>query len=127
VIRWLTLEEVLYLHSETLREHGGRAGVRDQGLLESAIARPRNLHACEGVLDLCPLAAAYACGISCNHPFLDGNKRTAFSALGVFLMLNRARLTASEAEAAVVMLELAAGALEERTLAAWLREHVREV
>jgi death-on-curing protein len=118
---WVALEAVLLLHEESIAEHGGLAGVRDLGLLESALARPQNLFAYEGVSDIARLAAAYAAGIARNHPFADGNKRAAFLALGLFVAINGWRLVADKAEATIVMLDLAAGELEEEALAAWIR------
>lgn len=118
---WVALEAVLLLHEESIAEHGGLAGVRDLGLLESALARPQNLFAYEGVSDIARLAAAYAAGIARNHPFPDGNKRAAFLALGLFVAINGWRLVADKAEATIVMLDLAAGELEEEALAAWIR------
>lgn len=118
---WVALEAVLLLHEESIAEHGGLAGVRDLGLLESALARPQNLFAYEGVSDIARLAAAYAAGIARNHPFADGNKRAAFLALGLFVAINGWRLVADKAEATIVMLDLAAGELEEEALAEWIR------
>ncbi len=118
---WVALEAVLLLHEESIAEHGGLAGVRDLGLLESALARPQNLLAYEGVSDIARLAAAYAAGIARNHPFADGNKRAAFLALGLFVAINGWRLVADKAEATIVMLDLAAGELEEEALAEWIR------
>ena len=111
------------LHEESLATFGGAAGLRDEGLLDSALHRPRNLHELGGVSDLSALAAAYAHGLSRNHPFVDGNKRAAFLAIGVFLAINGRRLTASPVEAVVAMTALAAGELDEPTLAAWIRRH----
>jgi len=118
---WVALEAVLLLHEESIAEHGGLAGVRDLGLFESALARPQNLFAYEGVSDIARLAAAYAAGIARNHPFADGNKRAAFLALGLFVAINGWRLVADKAEATIVMLDLAAGELEEEALAEWIR------
>ena len=111
------------LHEESLATFGGAAGLRDEGLLDSALHSPRNLHELGGVSDLSALAAAYAHGLSRNHPFVDGNKRAAFLAIGVFLAINGRRLTASPVEAVVAMTALAAGELDEPTLAAWIRRH----
>jgi death-on-curing protein len=120
--RWLDQRALLLLHDESLAEHGGAAGLRDAGLLDSALARPLNLALYEKP-DHADLAAAYASGLAQNHPFVDGNKRAAFLAAGLFLALNRYRLSASQADAALTMLALAAGELGEKQLAAWLREH----
>jgi death-on-curing protein len=121
--RWLDKQALLLLHEESLATFGGAAGLRDEGLLDSALHRPRNLHELGGVSDLSALAAAYAHGLSRNHPFVDGNKRAAFLAIGVFLAINGRRLTASPVEAVVAMTALAAGELDEPTLAAWIRRH----
>lgn len=119
-IEWIEFESVLIFHDLQLLEHGGAAGVRDEGGLRSALARPQNL-AAYGDPDLFELAAAYAVGIAKNHPFVDGNKRTAFVTAGAFLDLNGSGLRADEAEAALVFLRLAAGDLTEDALADWLR------
>ena len=121
--RWLDQQALLLLHDESLSTFGGAAGLRDEVLLDSALRRPRNLHELGGVSDLSALAAAYAHGLSRNHPFVDGNKRAAFLAIGVFLAINGRRLTASPVEAVVAMTALAADELDEPTLAAWIRRH----
>ena len=121
--RWLAQQALLLLHEESLSTFGGASGLRDEGLLDSALHRPRNLHELGGVSDLSALAAAYAHGLSRNHPFVDGNKRAAFLAIGVFLAINGRRLTASPVEAVVAMTALAADELDEPTLAAWIRRH----
>jgi death-on-curing protein len=120
--RWLSQQALLLLHGESLAAFGGAPGLRDEGLLDSALARPQNLHAYEGVADICRLAAAYASGIVRNHPFVDGNKRAALAAAGVLLKLNGLNLTASQGAAIAAMLELAAGELPEEAFAAWLRD-----
>lgn len=122
---WIAEEAILLLDEESLAEHGGASGLRDLGLLQSALARPKNLFAYEGVDDIVRLAACYAFGIARNHPFVDGNKRAAFLALGLFLAINGWKLVADKAEATAVMLDLAAGAIEEEELAAWLRARTR--
>ena len=119
---WVLPSVIAAVHDAQLAEHGGAAGERDAGLLASALARPRNLHA-YGETDVCRLAAAYASGIVRNHPFIDGNKRTAFLAAYVFLGLNGLDLGADEVEAAAAMLMLASGDLEEEAFADWLRRH----
>lgn len=121
--RWVSQRALRLLHLESLREFGGAEGLRDEGLLESALARPRNLHSYEGETDLCRLATAYASGIVRNHPFVDGNKRAALAAAGVFLMLNGLDLVADKAEATVAVLDLATGDLPEDGFAAWLRDN----
>jgi death-on-curing protein len=119
-------EVVLAIHGRQLAEHGGAAGVRDPGLLASALARPKNLLAySEEEPDLATLAAAYAYGIATNHPFVDGNKRTAYVACRTFLKLNGRDLDATQEEKYVTFLRLAEGALSEEELAAWLRERLR--
>lgn len=117
--RWLTAVAIHTMHEELIAEHGGSSGVRDQGLLESALARAQNLLA-YGKPTLAEMAASYAFGIARNHPFVDGNKRTALMAAFVFLGLNGQRLVAPEAEAVVMTLELASGACGEAEYAAWL-------
>lgn len=118
--RWIDRQALELLHAETLAEHGGLEGLRDAGLLESALARPRNLYAYEGETDIPRLAAAYAVGIARNHPFADGNKRAAFLAMGLFLALNGLRLTAGQPDATRTMLALAAGDFGEDDLVRWL-------
>ncbi|MDB5431486.1 MAG: type toxin-antitoxin system death-on-curing family toxin [Caulobacter sp.] len=122
---WLSREFVLALHEDVLTETGGAAGVRDEGLLESALARPLNRFAYEGVEDLIELAATYGVAISSNHPFIDGNKRTAFMALGMFLDDHDLELTASNEEATDIMMGVAKGEMGIDALTAWLRSRVR--
>ena len=110
------------MHNRQLAEHGGSEGIRDSGLLESALQRPRNKYA-YGEPDLSDLAAAYAYGIARNHPFVDGNKRTALVASLTFLELNGSKMISTQAENVAVFFALAAGELDEDALAAWLREH----
>lgn len=119
---WIAPEVAVAAHGEQLAEHGGPAGVRDAGALESAMMRPRNL-ALYGEPDVAALAAAYGFGIARNHPFVDGNKRTAAVMMETFLVLNGCTLAATDAELVVAMLALAAGELSEEELADWLREH----
>lgn len=121
---WLDPKVLLAVHEEQLAEHGGAAGTRDMGLFESALARPRNL-ALYGEPDVADLAAAYGCGIARNHPFIDGNKRTAFVAVELFLLLNEQELMAEDADCVLTMLAVAAGTLDEAAFAAWLRGHNR--
>lgn len=123
--RWIAKQAILLLHAESLAEHGGAEGVRDEGALESALARPLNRESYGDASDLCGLAAAYAFGISRNHPFVDGNKRVAFIAMGLFLALNGVRLTATQVDATQVMRALAAGQLSEAELAEWVSAHVQ--
>jgi death-on-curing protein len=123
---WLEKALALAIHDRQLAEHGGTGGVRDEGLLESALARPQQLHAYgDPVPDLSGLAAALAHGLARNHPFLDGNKRTAAVACETFLELNGATLDADDLELYPLYLALAEGKLSERDFAAWLRERVR--
>jgi death-on-curing protein len=120
---WLDRAVLIAAHDEQLAEHGGAAGFRDEGLFDSALARPLNLAAYESP-DVCALAASYAVALAKNHPFLDGNKRTAFVAMELFLWLNSHELDASDAECVLAMLNIAASEWDEVTLAAWLRERV---
>ena len=121
--RWVDKQALLLLHGESLAEHGGAAGLRDAGLLDSALARAKNV-AAYGKPDVADLAAAYGSGISQNHPFIDGNKRAAFLSSGLFLALNGYRLIATQAEATITILSLAAGELDEAAFASWLRTHI---
>ena len=120
--RWISKPALLLLHAESLAEHGGGQGLRDEGLLDSALARPQNL-AAYGNPDHAALAASYGLGLAKNHAFVDGNKRAALLATGLFLYLNGWRLTASQADTTLAMLSLAAGELSEDAFAAWLRAH----
>jgi death-on-curing protein len=117
---WVARSVVVALHDEQLAEHGGGAGLRDEGLLDSALARPRNLLA-YGTPDVIDLAAAYAYGIAKNHPFVDGNKRTAAVVMELFLDLNGHALTADDGSLVATILSLADGSLSEAALAQWLR------
>jgi death-on-curing protein len=122
--RWLSADVLLAVHEEQLAEHGGAAGVRDLGLFESALARPQNV-AAYGNPDAADLAASYGVGLAKNHPFIDGNKRTAFVAVELFLALNGHDLVADDADCVLTMLAVAAGSLDEPGFAAWLRTHSR--
>jgi death-on-curing protein len=121
--RWIDKRALLLLHGESLAEHGGLSGLRDAGLLDSALARAPNLAAYEQP-DIAALAAAYGVGLAKNHPFVDGNKRAAFLAVGLFLGINGYRLTATPRDATQVMLHVAAGEIDETAFAAWLRAHL---
>ena len=121
--RFLSAEVARAIHDRQLAEHGGLAGVKDDGLLQSAIARPINKHG-YGETDLCALAAAYAFGIARNHPFADGNKRTAWVMARVFLTLNAVTIAFDKADATRTMLSLAAGDLSEDAMADWFRKHL---
>ena len=120
---WLPLDLVLAIHESQLRKFGGPAGVRDLGALESALGRPKNRWAYEGS-DLATLAAAYAFGIARNHPFVDGNKRAAFLSLVTFLGLNGIDFVADEAEAVIIIRDLAAGSVDEAGLTRWIRDNL---
>ena len=122
--RWLSALHVLAIHSDQIQAHGGSLGLRDRGLLESALARPQNRFRYEPDADLPALAAAYGFGLSSNHPFVDGNKRVAFQAMYVFLGLNGFLIEAPEEEVVTTILSLASGDLDEPGLAAWLRQHL---
>jgi death-on-curing protein len=119
---WLSSQLILAIHDEQLAEHGGSVGLRDPGLLESALARPLN-RAGYGEPDVAELAAVYALAIALNHPFIDGNKRTAFVALDLFLRLNGRRFTAGDAESVVMFLAMAAGEIPDDEFIAWVRLH----
>ena len=119
---WIEREVIVAVHDMQLAEHGGLPGTRDAGLLDSALGRPQHL-AAYGEPDIAALAAAYGWGIARNHPFIDGNKRTAFVAIELFLQLNGGALHASDADCVLTMLSVAAGDLPEDTLADWLRRH----
>jgi death on curing protein len=118
---WLTVDLVIAFHDEQLRKFGGPPGIRDRSMLESALGRPQNKWA-YGETDLAVLAAAYAFGVSRNHPFVDGNKRASFLCLVVFLGLNGVDFAVSDAEAAAAFLALAAGEIDEDGLARWVRD-----
>jgi death-on-curing protein len=120
--RWIAKPTIPSIHSTQLAEHGGIAGIRDEGLLDSALARPE-LKVQYGEADIALLAAAYAYGIAKNHPLLDGNKRTAYVAMELFLMKNGMMLTSSDEEAVLTFLKLAAGEISEDELAAWIRQN----
>lgn len=122
--RWLSIVHILAIHADQIQAHGGSLGVRDRGLLESALQRPRNRFLYEPENDLAALAAAYGFGISANHPFIDGNKRVAFQAMYLFLGLNRFRIEAPEEEVVSLILALASGELDEPLLAEWLRSRI---
>ncbi|QTD46890.1 type II toxin-antitoxin system death-on-curing family toxin [Ottowia testudinis] len=122
--RWLSRQVLIAVHEEQLAEHGGAAGLRDAGLLDSALARPQQL-AVDSEPDMADLAAAYAFGLVCNHPFIDGNKRTGYVAAELFLVLNGCDMTASDESAVLTTLALAADDLDEAAFADWLRRHLQ--
>lgn len=120
---WLSRVVVDAIHLDQLREHGGLSGVRDENVLESALARPQQKWHYEPDADLASLAAAYAYGLARNHPYRDGNKRIAFLALATFLLLNGLELKTTDADVVAHMLALAEGRLSEDELASWIRSH----
>ena len=122
--KWLNRKVLLLLHDESLAEHGGASGLRDEGLLDSALARPLNPALYEQP-DVASLAASYGVGLAKNHAFVDGNKRAAFLAIGLFLMVNGFRLMATQAEATLTILDVAAGEIDEATLAQWIRTQIQ--
>jgi death-on-curing protein len=122
---WIDERDALAIHDRLLALDGGAAGVRDEGLLKSALARAQQIRAYDDKTDMVALAAAYIGGILHNHPFLDGNKRTAFVVGALFLEMNGARLIASEEDATQAVLGLAAGTLDESAFAAWMRRNVK--
>ena len=122
--KWISKRALLLLHEESLAEFGGGRGLRDEGLLESALARPQNIHAYNSASTLAELAAAYGFGIAKNHAFVDGNKRAAFLSIGLFLSINGYRLTADQAEAITIMMGVASGEINETALAAWLNTKI---
>lgn len=121
--RWLSRTVVGIIHTNQIREHGGNFGVREEGLIESALDRPRNKWAYEEDVDLAELAAAYGCGLVTTHGFVDGNKRVAFMAVYTFLGINDHDLEVSEPEVVRAMLDLATSSLDELQFADWIREH----
>ena len=122
--RWLSSDVLYAVHAEQLAEHGGLAGLRDANALESALARAEQL-AHNGSPEGAELAAAYGFGIARNHPFSDGNKRTAFVATELFLVLNGFKLRATDADCVMTMLGVAAGDIDEASFAAWIRAHIQ--
>lgn len=120
---WLTVQIITAIHDEQLAIHGGSGGMRDANLLESALDRPRNKWAYESA-DLAELAAAYGFGIAKNHPFVDGNKRTSLLAIYTFLGLNQIDFIVPEAEAATMILSVAAGEVSEQSLAQWIKDRL---
>ena len=123
-MKWLRIDAVLAMHKRQIAEHGGDDGVRDIGLMESALARPQNIHAYEPDADIARLAAALAFGIAKNHPFVDGNKRTSLVATRTFLVLNGFELNATPQDKYLTFLSLAEGTLSEEDLTTWLRERI---
>jgi len=124
---WVLDEVVLAAHDEQLAEHGGLAGIRDRGAVESALARPRNLAAYEACDDVARLAAAYAYGIARNHGFADGNKRTALVTADLFLMLNGYELVSSPVDNVLTILGVAEGTISEKKLTSWIRKNIKHL
>lgn len=122
--RWIEKQALLLLHGVSLARFGGEDGIRDEGLLDSALARPRNRFLYGEAKDLIDLAAAYAFAFAKNHPFVDGNKRMAFLSCGLFLEMNGARLEAGPADAIAAVVALADGTISEAQFAAWVRENL---
>ncbi len=122
---WIDARAILFLHDESLAMFGGARGLRDAGLLESALSRPVNQLVYKPASDIAELAAAYAFGLAKNHPFIDGNKRTAFLALGLFIALNGWKLETTQLEAIETMLSLATGTIDEKDLANWIRSRIQ--
>ena len=122
--KWVNRQVLLLLHDESLAEHGGAPGLRDEDLFDSALARPVNLALYEQP-DVASLAASYGVGLAKNHPFVDGNKRAAFLAVGLFLAVNGFRLRATQADATLTVMDVAAGVVDEAAFAQWIREHIQ--
>src|SRR5213595_1304132 len=122
--KWLKLQAVLIVHNESLEEHGGLAGVRDEGLLESALVRPQHVYHYKRVTELSRLAASYAFAIAKNHPFNDGNKRAAFAAATVFLWINGFEFDGSQVDATNTTFQLAAGEISETEFGKWLKQNM---
>lgn len=122
--RWLSRLIIDAIHESLIRQFGGSHGVRDDGLLESALDRARNRWGYDDTADIADLAAAYGVGIAKNHAFVDGNKRSAFQAMYVFLGLNDHRITAPQPEVVTLMVDVATGSIDEAGLAAWLRSNM---
>ncbi len=124
-IKWLLLEDVLTIHKYQIDEHGGKDGIRDLGLISSALARAQNINTYKSEVDIAELAAAYAFGITKNHPFIDGNKRVAFIAMYMFLRINNFDLkVGNDEEEYLIMLQLAEGSLSEQDLIDWIRKNL---
>lgn len=122
--RWVNRQVLLLLHEESLAEHGGGSGLRDEGLLDSALARPLNL-ALYQQPDVADLAASYGVALAKNHAFVDGNKRVAFLAVGLFLAMNGYQLKSTQADATLAVLSVAAGDMDQIAFAQWIRTHIK--
>ena len=125
--RWIAKKALLLLHEESLAEFGGARGLRDEGLLESALARPHNAYAYRPDITIAELAASYAFGLAKNHPFVDGNKRAAFLSIGLLLAISGYRLQADQVDAIQTILAVVDGELTEDALAAWIASRMRRV
>jgi death-on-curing protein len=123
-VKWLSVKAIRAIHEELIAEHGGSAGVLNEGVIDSTLARPRNLHAYREAGDLPRLAASLGYGFARNHCFVDGNKRVAFAAADVFLRINGFKLGGSAAEKIAVMLDVAKGEMTEETFAEWVRTNM---
>ena len=122
--KWVNRQVLLLLHEESLAEHGGAPGLRDEGLLDSALARPLNL-ALYAQPDVADFAASYGVGLAKNHAFVDGNKRAAFLVVGMFLAVNGYRLRATQADATLTVIDVPAGVIDEAAFALWIRDHIQ--
>jgi death-on-curing protein len=122
--KWVNRQVLLLLHDESLAEHGGASGLRDEGLFDSALARPVNL-ALHEQPDAAGLAASYGVGLAKNHPFVDGNKLAAFLTVGLFLAANGFRLKTSQVDATLTVMSVTAGVMNESTFAQWIRDHIQ--
>jgi death-on-curing protein len=125
--RWLAKKALLLLHEESISEFGGARGLRDEGLLDSALVRPQNAHAYNPDSTIPDLAAGYAYGLAKNHAFVDGNKRVAFLAIGLFLAINGYRLKAGQVDAIKTMMAVASGEINEQGLSAWIGKYMVKV
>ena len=124
---WIDPKALRLLHEESLSLHGGSSGVRDEGLFESAMARPENLAHYNSDADFADLAASYAYGLAKNHPFVDGNKRVAFLSVGLFLGINGYKLTATPVDAIQAVIGMASGEITEEVFASWIRDNIKSV
>ena len=126
--RWISKASVIAIHDRQLADHGGLSGIRDEGLLESALGRPQNLfYYGDGTVDLAAMAAAYAYGLATNHPFIDGNKRSALVVSLAFIDKNGGQFNASMEDRYLTIMKLAAGDMSEDNLAAWFRRNMRDL
>ena len=125
--KWITESVVIYIHDDQIAKHGGSYGILNANKLASAVARPRNLYGYERVTSLTQLTASYGYGLVKNHSFIDGNKRTAFQVMFVFLQINGLHLDAPEPEVVITMQELPRGEITQEELAAWLEKYVRDL